>query len=770
MAVLQDININVHGQPSEKRLQTFLRLSQNENGRMINFRVLGTPLPSNCTATFSGTKPDGNVYSKTGTVAGNFVIIQEDMQMTAVAGVWDAKLDIINGSHNIMTALIRVVIDADVVDPDAIASDSQLQGLVAEAKYYAEHARTDAYGSPLTASTKSAMTDKTRVYVYTGSESGMTAGNWYYWNGSAWTSGGVYNAVAVQTDTTLSVAGKAADGKATGDALDALKEDLSAMRSYPVLTWGIGKNIGATGSPQNNQYMALTNPIPVDSGDVIVRTAQAKDTNNKALLFYVNTYNQTTWIARIDLSYGQSYTIPNNITAIRIGFGRTSGSGVTMTQGDVDTYFSADFYTWSLVAKQRTTVLGTSFASNTKIGVYNFGGHAIAPYKDMTDAPSETFGGGCMIVLPAGSNAVNRLQIIYDLVNLKAYRRYLSYNNSTASYTVGDWAGFDFGASAGFDFGAPFVLSKTLDTSATLLSQNTDVGLYRVGSFAQEPMATYIANGDYPDAKYGGGWMLVLPSGGNNGVCQVVYDVVNGYTHSRYISGNSLQNVGAWDASHGIKWAAIGDSITYGVYSTGASASAVDQNKCYAKRVANLIGAEVFDNFGVRGLGYINNGNNGETLKDDVIDNQDIDWTDYNLITVALGVNDYYGNRTLGTESDEAWSDTVYGKIRGTIESLMTYNPTCKLIFITPFNMAKSGSLSTHWGKGYAKTNIGTLADVRDAIIYCCDYYGIEYINETDYSVINDLNIDTLLPDSLHPSSNAHALIARELAKKLNFS
>ena len=229
MAVLQDININVHGQPSEKRLQTFLRLSQNENGRMISFRVLGPPLPSNCTATFSGTKPDGNVYSKTGTVTGNFVIIEEDIQMTAVAGVWDAKLDIINGTHNIMTALIRVVVDADVVDPDAIASDSQLQGLVAEAKYYAEHARTDAYGSPLTATTAAEMTDKTRVYVYTGSETGMTAGNWYYWNGSAWTSGGVYNAVAVQTDTTLSVAGKAADGKATGDAIDALKEDLTSL-------------------------------------------------------------------------------------------------------------------------------------------------------------------------------------------------------------------------------------------------------------------------------------------------------------------------------------------------------------------------------------------------------------------------------------------------------------------------------------------------------------------------------------------------------------
>ena len=572
--------------------------------------------------------------------------------------------------------------------------------------------------------------------------------------------------IVPQIDDTLTQPGQAAGAKATGR----IKDDLDGLRTHPTLTWDIGKNIGTTGSLQNNQYMALTKPIPVDSGDVIVRTAQAKDTNNKTLVFYVNTYNQTTWIARTELSYGQSYTIPNNITAIRIGFGRTSGTGVTMTQGDVDTYFSADFYTWSLVAKQRTTVLGTSFASNTKIGIYNFGGHPMSPYKDMTDAPSDTFGGGCMIVLPAGSNTVNRLQIIYDLVNLKAYRRYLSYNNSTASYTVGDWAEFDFGASAGFDFDAPFVLSKTLDTSATLLSQNTDVGLYRVGSFAQEPMATYIANGDYPNAKYGGGWMLVLPSGGNNGVCQVVYDVVNGYINSRYIYGNSLQNVGAWNAGHGIKWAAIGDSITYGVYSTGADSSAVDSYKCYAKRIANLIGAERFDNLGVRGLGYINTGNNGETLKDDVIDSQDINWTDYNLITVALGVNDYYGNRIIGAPSDEAWSETVYGSIRGTIESLLAYNPKAKLIFITPFNMAKSGSLSTHWGKGYAKSNIGTLNDVKNAIIYWCDYYGVEYINETDYSVINDINITTLLPDSLHPSADAHALIARELAKKINFS
>lgn len=51
-------------------------------------------------------------------------------------------------------------------------------------------------GSPLVASTRAGMTDRTKVYVYTGSESGMSNGHWYYWNGTAWTDGGVYNSIA----------------------------------------------------------------------------------------------------------------------------------------------------------------------------------------------------------------------------------------------------------------------------------------------------------------------------------------------------------------------------------------------------------------------------------------------------------------------------------------------------------------------------------------------------------------------------------------------
>lgn len=84
-------------------------------------------------------------------------------------------------------------------------------------------------GTPLKATTASAMTDTSKIYVYTGSESGYTNGDWYYHDGSAWVDGGTYNSVAVEVDKTLMVDGMPADAKKTGDLIFKQASDISYL-------------------------------------------------------------------------------------------------------------------------------------------------------------------------------------------------------------------------------------------------------------------------------------------------------------------------------------------------------------------------------------------------------------------------------------------------------------------------------------------------------------------------------------------------------------
>lgn len=152
------------------------------------------------------------------------------------------------------------------IEQAIVADNTAIEGKVGRDEFDTEIATLESkVGSPLIASTVSEMTETDRVYVYTGSETGYTSGNWYYYDGTAWTSGGVYNAVAIETDTTLSVSGKAADAKKVGDELADVKEDLNVTETaMEVLNLRGAKVYPSTASTPDLD-------IADDAGNVLVR-------------------------------------------------------------------------------------------------------------------------------------------------------------------------------------------------------------------------------------------------------------------------------------------------------------------------------------------------------------------------------------------------------------------------------------------------------------------------------------------------------------------
>ena len=181
-------------------------------------------------------------------------------------------------------------------------------------------ATKNAIGSPLVASTAAGMTDTSKVYVYVGSEAGYTSGNWYYYNGSAWTSGGVYNSTAFQSDTTLSVSGAAADAKTAGDKISDLKSALSLESQLE--SNGFEKILTEW---ENGRYSSTTGNKVSSSQKYWVRTIDAID-NDKTYRIIKLSNSVIVYVVTKDSNDIVTY---RTITSANIEDGTIVGDGVT---------------------------------------------------------------------------------------------------------------------------------------------------------------------------------------------------------------------------------------------------------------------------------------------------------------------------------------------------------------------------------------------------------------------------------------------------------
>ena len=224
--------------------------------------------------------------------------------------------------------------------------------------------------------------------------------------------------------------------------------------------------------------------------------------------------------------------------------------------------------------------------------------------------------------------------------------------------------------------------------------------------------------------------------------------------------------------SDDITWYALGDSITQGVYSTGPNQSAVTSEN-WVNLVASKTGFRV-TNYGVGGSGYVDNthATDGKNAREKA---DTIDFSTCDLVTLAYGINDWKYGYPLGSMSDNiADGGTMYANMRYVIEKIITDNPNCKILVITPLNCMgyafDYGNESTNWGLGYTISGNGkTLQDFYNGMKEICDYYGIELVDQTHTSVVNRKSIIGTLLDGVHPSLDCHKALGHELAKKIKF-
>ena len=215
-------------------------------------------------------------------------------------------------------------------------------------------------------------------------------------------------------------------------------------------------------------------------------------------------------------------------------------------------------------------------------------------------------------------------------------------------------------------------------------------------------------------------------------------------------------------------WYALGDSITQGYYSylkDGVGSLGLDAQKGWAKLVADQTCWQLI-NCAVGGSGYVQKG----TVLDKLSGRDHIDGIDFaaaELVTLAFGINDWKGDRKLGTmEDDIAVGGTFYSNMRYCIEKIQKDNPDAEIVVIAPMNSCRYGLAEKNWGLGFKFSRSKTLQHIYDAMKEVCDYYRLPLIDLTHNEEING-DIQNWFPDGVHPSLEKHIRLAEILEEEL---
>lgn len=300
----------------------------------------------------------------------------------------------------------------------------------------------------------------------------------------------------------------------------------------------------------------------------------------------------------------------------------------------------------------------------------------------------------------------------------------------------------------------------------TSLATISDVGFYQV------PLAYMSSITDLPPYSPSVSASLFVEKANASAVIQTL-TFTDLQSWSRVVSGGVSQgwykNISP-SVSTRTRFIAMGDSITEGYWAAddGTLQPPTSLNWPY---YVGLINNWSVTNAGAGGSGYVHNGTVPPRNKNAVGMVNDVDFSNYDIVSFAWGVNDWHYECNIGDLSTSTLNDgTMVGNMRYCVEKVLTDNPKCKIVVILPFNSSMfGGDFDSNWGLGTSLPTSGTLQNVIDKIKSVCEYYGLQMIDSVNNSVVNRFNIEDYFPDGLHPAEDGYLQIARCYAKQMMF-
>lgn len=303
------------------------------------------------------------------------------------------------------------------------------------------------------------------------------------------------------------------------------------------------------------------------------------------------------------------------------------------------------------------------------------------------------------------------------------------------------------------------------------------IGMYRIDSLARENQPANCPN------DFDGGTLMVIPAFRNlsnvidqSMLQQILFNGTVGQIYIRYCSAtlewrawkNMSDIINPQMAGSKTRWLAVGDSITAGVYSyieDGESHTSTTRSWC-----ARLAESCHYDMtlMASRGMGYTDaitgidpEGGDTRISLSTLLTRIEAMTDDFNLVTIAFGINDY-------NTPSVATLDTIEAGVINAISRIGAKFPNARVVVITPFNCCRRGDTSTNYAFNYPLSG-RSLKDVADRIKSVCDSQGVECFYATQGCLFTNYNITTLQPDTVHPSLDGQILIGKSLAHILRF-